>query len=421
MRRQPAADEAKVGEEVEATAHERARGWLAALRPALADGLGQALVLFITLRVVFFVLTVVTSLFVRLSPPVCVRPGEAVSYYRFFYQAYTQASGLDYLLVGVWKHWDACWYEEIAKTGYLPGEPTSAFFPLYPLLMRAVGIPLGGHLTLGGLIVSSVAYIAAMIGLYRLVHADFCREVAVRTVLYISVFPTAFFLFAPFTESLFLALSVWAIYEARRGAWGWAALVAFLVGLTRTQGVLLALPLGWEAVRQWHEGRRYIPSLLVPVLPAVGFVYFTLFSDAAIGLTSFEAQRQWGGAGLRAPWTLFAAALDWIRERRDFNEVLNLVLLVLFAVGVVVGVRRLPFAYTLYAAPQLLLIATRHTSPGFSPLASTSRYMVVLFPVFVLLALAGGRRGLHYAWLATSLPLLGFLFYYAFLRGGFVG
>ena len=74
-----------------------------------------------------------------------------------------------------------------------------AFYPLYPLLMRAASLPLADNLTLGGLAVSGAAYIAAMTGLYRLVRDDFDDPVARRAILYLSIFPIAFFLFAPFT------------------------------------------------------------------------------------------------------------------------------------------------------------------------------------------------------------------------------
>ena len=382
----------------------------AGLPAAWAGGLGEALWLFATLRVAFSLFALLASYLGGLPAP-CAG-GEPAPVLR--------ATGRAFRLLGVWQRWDACWYEQIAATGYDPGGAAVAFFPLYPLLMRAASLPLAGNLTLGGLAVSGAAYIAAMTGLYRLVRRDFDDPVARRAILYLSIFPTAFFLFAPFTEALFLALAVWSLHTARRGAWGWAALIGFLAGLTRAQGALLALPLAWECLRWWREqGRpwpRRIPVGLVPLLPPCGFLLFNAYSKIHAGWTGAEALQAWG-FHYRMPWTAISLSWRHIRARGDAIEALNLALLALFTVALVAGLRRLPVSYTLYAAPQLLLIGSRELY--FSPLMSSSRYVLVLFPVFILLALLGRHRRLHYSWLILSSLLLAFLFY-AFLSGPFV-
>jgi hypothetical protein len=63
-----------------------------------------------------------------------------------------------------------------------------------------------------------------------LIARDFEPVVARRTVLLISIFPSAFFLFAPFTEALFLALAVWCIAMARERRWLLAGALGFLAG-----------------------------------------------------------------------------------------------------------------------------------------------------------------------------------------------
>jgi hypothetical protein len=382
-----------------------ATGPLRGLRRGVPKGFGEALWLFVTMRVVFSLFALMASVLFQLPAPCTWEGGPLVN-----------ATGLSFRLLGVWQRWDACWYEKIAAVGYQPNDSAVAFFPLYPLLMRAAGAPLAGNLTLGGMIVSGVAYIAAMTGLYRLTLGDFDEQAAQRAVLYVSVFPAAFFLFAPFSEALFLALAVWALYLARRGAWGRAAMIALLAGLARTQGALLALPLAWEVVCQWRAGRRRLAGALVSLLPPCGFLLFLAYSKVFAGWTTFQAQQAWGLAA-RTPWA--AAALSWqhIRQRGDAIEALNLALLGLFVIILIIGLRELPLSYTLYAAPQLLLIGTRQNF--FSPLMATSRYVLVLFPAFVVLALLLQHRRLHYSWLILSLLLLALLLY-AFLSGPFV-
>jgi hypothetical protein len=335
--------------------------------------------------------------------------------------------GAEFPLVGVWQRWDACWYTKIATYGYEAAENSVNFWPLFPLLTGVLGAVLGNAVTLAGLIVSGVAYVAAMTGLSRLIARDFDPTTAERVVLAISIFPTAFFFFAPFTESLFLALAVWAIVGARERMWWLTALAGVLAALTRIQGVFLVLPIGWEVIAAWRAaGRsvslpvlptlpRLVPPALATVAPAIGFLGFLAFSSAVAGRTPFDTQDVWGGRNFHAPWDVIAASWQWAVDRHDPLQAFNLAMLILFGVVSVVGLRRIPIAYSLYAIPQIVLLGTR-IQP--TPLTSTARYLLVVFPVFVILAQVRDRR-LRLAWGIGSVLLLALLLA-TFLRGGFV-
>jgi hypothetical protein len=391
----------------------RARGDRARLRAALAGGLGWALVLFGVSRLAFSLLAFLLATRGRTEPG-CLAVWPPPVDPAWF------PSGLGFRLVGVWQHYDVCWYEQIATFGYLPRDAAVAFLPLYPALMRVASLPVGGSLAAAGMLVSGLAYVVALTGLFRLVRDDFNATIARRTVLYLAVFPTAFFLFAPYTEALFLALAVWSLRAARRGAWGWAGLIAILAALTRTQGCFLALPLAWEAARQWRQGGsarefwpRRLSSVLAPALPVGGFLLFLVYSNAATGWTTFQAQREQWNYRTLPPWDALAASWGYIWQRGDLTEALNLACLVIFVLVMLAGVRRLPLAYTLYAAPQLLVLLTRDNNKP--PLMSTSRLVLVIFPVFVVLALLFRHRRLHAAWLLVSGGLLLYFCYLFFL------
>jgi hypothetical protein len=370
----------------------------------LASSWGLAFGCFIATRAVFSLGALLLAANRALLPP-CTWPGGPLLH----------ATGWAFRLLGVWQRWDACYYENIATNGYAGEYKSAAFFPLYPLLMRAVSFVTAGDLTLAGLIVTSAAYVAALGGLYRLVAADFDTLTARWTVGFLAIFPTAFFLFAPFTEALFLALAIWTVLLARRRVWGWAALIGFLVALTRLQGVLLIVPVAWEVWRAWRAGQRRPAALAALVAPLAGLATFSGYVLAVAGLTTFRAQQLFS-ASLHMPWTVAALAWqDW-RLRGNPIELLNLLCLLLCGALIVVGARRLPLAYTLYAAPQWLLTATR---ANVVPLTSTMRLLLVVFPLFVVLALLGRNRLLRYVWGALSLALLGYLLY-TFLTGEFV-
>lgn len=335
--------------------------------------------------------------------------------------------GIAFPLVGVWQRWDACWYSKIAVYGYEPGISSTAFFPLLPVLMRAGSALTGGDVALAGLIVNAIALVVALTGLWQLVRADFDAELARRTLLYVVIFPSAFFLFAPFTEAIFLACAVWAVHGARRRYWKLAALAGLLGALARTQGLLLVLPLGWEAAtalrERWSSWRSGIDRprigdldpLIAAAAPVVAFAGFIWYTGVFVGQTPFDAQAMWGN-DWHLPWETVIAAWNWAIERPDVVEMINLVALLLFAYLFFAGIWRLPASYTLYVLPHIMLVSVR-LQP--TPLTSTTRFMLVLFPAFIVLAMAGRRPRLHTAWVTLSLLFLGLLTA-LFLEGNFV-
>lgn len=157
-------------------------------------------------------------------------------------------------VVTSWERQDALWFLRIADSGYAVDDGSAAFFPLFPLLVRGLGWLLGGSLLLAAYLVANLALVAALTVLHRLTLLELGSELlARRTLLYLAVFPAAVFLFAPYSESLFLALTVGCLYAARRSAWLPAAALGALASGSRSAGVLLVLPLAVEAVLQ-HRG-----------------------------------------------------------------------------------------------------------------------------------------------------------------------
>jgi hypothetical protein len=403
------------------------RGSVSGVRVAVTDGLGpafrDAFRLFLSLRLVFGLFAIYLWWQGQLPGP---------CNFELARNGWTTIppladQGAAFPLVGVWQRWDACWYAKIATYGYEAGGNSVSFFPLFPVLAGLAGRILLGAIALGGLVVAGAAYVLAMTGLRRLVALDFDGDVALRTILAISIFPTAFFFFAPFTESLFLAAAVWAILAARQRLWAIAAMAGLLAALTRIQGVFLVLPLAWEAAMAWRDagwgsaGRWRVPagSVVLPTLaavaPGLGFGAFLVYSAAVAGKTPLDAQEAWGGTNFHPPWEVIDASWQWAIRHHDPLQIFNLAVLILFAVVTVAGLRRVPVAYSLFAIPQIALLGTR-IQP--IPLTSTGRYLLVVFPVFVILALAPGQW-LRLSWALASAMFLALLLA-SFLQGNFV-
>jgi len=327
-------------------------------------------------------------------------------------------------LLSMWQRYDALWYQQIVTHGYHAGDSTVVFYPLYPLTSHLTSVLVGGHTVLAELLVSSVAFTIGMWLLYRVARLDVGPIAAQLAVLLTALFPVGFYFLAPFTESLYLVLSLAAFWFARNGR-PWAAGVAgFAASLTRIQGVFLVLPLAYEYMRQRRQrGQRLISldsiDIVATVLPGLGILAVLTYDRLIVGVRTspLGAEANWG-YGFALPWNAISHSMSHIVALGDMVELLNLVSLIGFGLLALWAARKLPVSYTLYVVPYLVLLFTH--DEYFSPLMSMSRYMLVLFPCFIVLARWLVRRPwLAAGALATSL-LLQVTFFQYWIHFGFV-
>jgi hypothetical protein len=321
------------------------------------------------------------------------------------------------LFLSVWQRFDTNWYLEIARDGYVDAG-SKVYFPLYPLLIRLVSA-LVGNAMLAALLVSNVALIGALAMLYRLSEALFGATSARRAVAYWLVFPTAFFLFAAYTESLFLFLVLAAFDCARRDRWILAALFGALAALTRLQGVLLVVPLAVVGFRFQVSGSRLevqssritqyairhtqyaIRNMQYAILliPLATFA-FLAYTNLAL-LASYEGELH---ARFVLPWENLAAALALIVDgRASFVDGLNLLTTLGFGALLIAVWRALPREYAVYAL--LMYLAPLFRMTTLQPLVSMDRYVLAIFPAFIWLGARGQNAGVNRAIVYLSFPL----------------
>lgn len=330
--------------------------------------------------------------------------------------------------MNIWSHWDGEHYVRLAMGGYLtpPDNVSPAFFPLYPLLMRSFADLFGGPttkeaLSVWGPLISLLFLPFAFYFIYHIALEGWGERVARGTVLVLAFFPTTFFLNAAYTESLFLALSAGSLWAIRvRKNLLLACSLAALAAATRNVGVFLVAPLMYEWIKDIERFRwRGIYLLVAPggLLVYMGYLW-ARFGDP---LLFYSAQERWGrratgpldtvrrawesavegAGGLLDPglWTApsLGNAADHLAGASNF---VNLVFFVFAGVVLLVGLRRLPLSLTVYG---LLLVApaTLFGTPG-SPLMGTPRYVLVAFPIFIVLALLLRNRVLLGGWLVLS-------------------
>lgn len=161
-------------------------------------------------------------------------------------------------LLTSWNHWDAVHYTNIAQFGYQSIYDT-AFFPLFPLLIKAIALLIGnqGYLVIGQ-VLSNAALLGALFVLYQIAADALGERVGHRTLLYLCIFPTAFFFFAAYNESLFLLLTASTFLALRRQCWWLAGLLGLFSALTRSAGLLLIIPFLYE---WWISLNKPVPSV----------------------------------------------------------------------------------------------------------------------------------------------------------------
>jgi len=292
------------------------------------------------------------------------------------------------IFMNMFNHWDAPHYEAIAKNWYAnTGDAANfiVFFPLYPILIRLLTIDFN-YSSLSALIVSNVCSLIAFFYLYKLAKLEFNDSVAVKAVLFLSVFPTAYFLSVPYTEGLFFALVIASIYYSRLGKWQFAGLIGLFAALTRIAGLILLPVILVEYFHQrgWKP-RKTDVNILWIFLTLVGFLIYLNINIQVTGnpftFMTVEATH-WNNR--IDPWSGLTAAYSWARTASYPSNITVGIAPLVFAVFglLMVGVslwRRLRLVYTVYMALFWALAVST------SWWISVPRYVMSMFPLFILL------------------------------------
>ena len=330
--------------------------------------------------------------------------------------------------MNIWSHWDGEHYVALAMGGYLnpPDNVSPAFFPLYPLLLRSFAELFGGPISKEALsvwapLLSLLFLPFAFYFIYHIALDGWGERVARGTVLILAFFPTTFFLNAAYTESVFLALSAGSLCAMRvRRDLLLACVLAGFAAATRNVGVFLVAPLMYEWIKDIERFRwRGIYLLLAPggLLAYMGYLWVR-FGDP---LLFYSAQESWGrqatgpldtasrawGSAVEGAGRLFDPGL-WAHPSlgnvanhiAGAGNFFNVAFFVFAVVVLLAGLRDLPLSLSVYG---LLLVApaTLFGTPG-SPLMGTPRYVLVAFPIFIVLTLLFRNRLLLGGWLVMS-------------------
>ncbi len=344
------------------------------------------------------------------------------------------------LLLDIWARWDSSYYLNIVDTGYFfhPGEKsTVAFFPLYPLMVDLLNSVVKNPV-LAGIVISNLCFLAALAFFYLLTRLELGEKVARRSIFYLCFFPTSFFFSAVYTESTFLLFALASMYFARKQRWGWAGIMGALCANSRIVGVIMwgVMGLEWLKYHGWQLSKIHKKATWAGLWPALKQDWRSLLAISAtpLGLLSYmvflqqnfydsiafmTVQAAWGRESLGTLAILYRD-LTGLSQQHFLTGQGDIWWHVFFdssafflALGSSFFIwRRLGSSYAIYVLLSALV-------PSLSSTQSLMRYILGMFPVFMMLGLWGENATLDKG-LNMLFAMLSALFFALFVNWYFV-
>ncbi|MEV8017720.1 hypothetical protein AB0O76_15540 [Streptomyces sp. NPDC086554] len=309
---------------------------------------------------------------------------------------------------GVWhllaESWDCDWYLKIAGNGYAHTLGTQfdannlAFFPLYPLLVRAGEAVAPEPRGAVGLAISVGCSFLAAWGIFAVGDRLYGRRAGIVLATLWGSLPVALVQWMGYTESLFTALTAWALYAVLTGRWVWAGTLAALAGLTRPTGVALAAAVSLTALltlRRRTAGHFPLRALLGALLAPLGWLAYVAWVGLRLGRWDgyFAVQKLWhnewdGGVGtLRTMYDLLS-----VTRPQLFLTMVTATLLAAAALFVLSVGDRQPLPLLVFSG--LLLAIVLGSKGVYFPRA---RFLMPGFPLLLPVAVALARARTHVA------------------------
>lgn len=151
----------------------------------------------------------------------------------------------------IFTQWDASHYIGISENGYVnTGDARLhiVFYPLYPILVKGLNFLFSDSLV-SAAVLSNACFIASGIILYMIVFEIYGKKTASHSVwLYMFSMGSVFYS-VPYTESLFVCLTLLSVYFARKHRFYPAVFFGALSSFTRLPGAITAVPIFFEMIR----------------------------------------------------------------------------------------------------------------------------------------------------------------------------
>jgi hypothetical protein len=320
-------------------------------------------------------------------------------------------------ILDLFTKWDAGWYISIVENGYSYGPDKGssvAFFPLFPLIVRIL-LYIIPSAKFCGYLVSNAALLLACLYLYRISYLDYSDDaIAYNAVVYMLIAPVSFFFSSIYTESMFLLLTISALYYARINKWLIAGILGALASATKMLGILIIIPLMVEyfefdyssiSIRRKNFGINILSFLLVPIgLLAYMILLYVRFSDP---FAMISTQRAWG-----REISSISHAIEMMGMLPPFYVFIFFGACMLTLVSLLGMVKyRMRLSYVVYCLFYMLVIISTGS------FKSMPRLVSVLFPCYLLMSVVSSKYPICHELFITIFVLFLSLFTVLFVNG----
>lgn len=323
-----------------------------------------------------------------------------------------------------WLKWDANNYTRIASLGYAGYQEngmytTLVFFPFYSWLIKGVNLVIP-NLYAAALLTSTVCFAVGACYFYGAIALDYGKNIAKKSLIYISVFPFAFFFGAMMPESTFFMLAAACFYYIKKHNWCLVGITGMLACLSRMQGAVLIV----VAAAEWMEHNKpfimikekqvkelvkkiFTEAIWIPTMLFGTCIYFYMnyrvtgnpFKFLEYQKTIWGQKAQYFGITVSEVWhRAFSGEVTGVARVAVWMP--SILLFILAAALLLYGMRRIDSKYTLF----LLVYVIMNYMPTW--LMSSGRYMSVAFPMFLILAVISDKHKETDKWIVAISSIL---------------
>lgn len=293
----------------------------------------------------------------------------------------------------IWNRWDTVHYIDIAQHGYPASGKLLGFFPLFPGLIYLFNF-IFHNTIISGLVISLMASYLSLFYFYKLLDIEgIDKKVINRTLILFIIFPSAIFLSAIYTESLFIVLILATFYYFRQNNWLASFFLLSLATLTRSTGILLWPIFLWYFLQ--NKPKFNIKNAILMLLPSLALGLFVLLEKSVSGdwLAYSHSQVEFWYRPYTNFWTTFAHTFNQVHFSELGKFWLQQIIYALFSLLIIIYsffAKKFPRIYSWY----MLLNWLTFTSWNY--LASLPRYVLILFPMFWLAAALVNNKIIYY-------------------------
>lgn len=315
-----------------------------------------------------------------------------------------------------WANMDGVHYLSIAQNGYYQFE--QAFFPLYPLLIKWLANFLDKNYLLAALFIAHSSFLGSLIIFYKLLKKQLSETVARWGTVLLLAFPTSFFFASVYTESLFLFFIMGTLYGIFKKRWLMAGIMVGLASATRLVGIFLLPLLFYE---WWKEKKKTLLGSLGITLGCLGFLGYLGYLWQTYGdpLLFFHVQPAFGAGRsgqeiILLPQVIYRYLRIFLTAEFSYDYIIAFFEFTAFVFAsylLIKNFKKIPVGYQIFAWLAIL------TPTLTGSLSSLPRYLLGIFPIFIILATSTLMVKIVYFVISLSLLLMGTML---FFRGYFV-